>query len=473
MAEKSRVARRGRAGLPSITSLLEAARRDDRFAGAAARQVSDVLSVAVSEARALVGDAGEAPSMASVLDRAAVMLDSARRRMLAAVVNATGVVLHTNLGRAPLAREAIEAIAATAAGYCNLELALESGERGRRGTNIEALLRELTGCEAALVVNNNAGATLLVLAALAAGREVIVSRGQLVEIGGSYRLPEVMAAGGAVLREVGTTNKTRLSDYREAISVRTALLMRVHASNYRICGFAEAPSSAELAGLSRESGVPFYDDLGSGAIADVAEWRAAGEPNVADSVTAGADVISFSGDKLLGGPQAGIILGRADLIERIRKHPMTRALRVDKMTIAGLQATLELYRSPERAARAIPVLAMLKADIAELERRAEALASRLRAARKGDLFEVEREECFAGGGSLPAWPMATCVVRWRPADLTAAEAARELRLGATPVIARVRDGAVLFDVRSLGEADFGAIEAALGALTRNEPRFGV
>jgi len=453
-----------------MTSLLEAARGDDRFAGAAARQLSDVLTSAVSEARELVGDEAEAPSTARLLDRAAELLGSAQRQMLMRVVNATGVVLHTNLGRAPLAREAIEAIAATAAGYCNLELELESGERGRRGANIEAMLRELTGCEAALVVNNNAAATLLVLAALATGREVIVSRGQLVEIGGSYRLPEVMAAGGAVLREVGTTNKTRLSDYRDAISVRTALLMRVHASNYRICGFAEAPSSAELAGLSRESGVPFYDDLGSGAIADVAEWRAAGEPIVADSLAAGADLISFSGDKLLGGPQAGIILGRADLIERIRKHPMTRALRVDKMTIAGLQATLELYRSPERAARAIPVLAMLKADIAELERRAEALASRLRAARKGDSFEVGREESFAGGGSLPAWPMATCVVRWRPADLTAAEAARGLRLGTPPVIARVRDGAVLFDVRTLVEADFPLIEALLADLTRNEPR---
>src|SRR5262249_52588886 len=239
MAGKSRSMRRGRAALPSMTAVMEAARGDERFSGLAPQLLGELLSAAIAETRERISEDAETVLVGGLLDRAAEMFAGRRRQQLTRVVDATGVVLHTNLGRAPLAEEAIDAIAATAGGYCNLELDLESGERGRRGSNLEALLRELTGCEAALVVNNNAAATLLVLAALAAGREVIVSRGQLIEIGGSYRLPEVMAAGGAILREVGTTNKTRLSDYREAISMKTALLMRVHASNYRISGFAE------------------------------------------------------------------------------------------------------------------------------------------------------------------------------------------------------------------------------------------
>jgi len=447
-----------------MTELLAAAEADDGLRGAARGLVAAALSSAVEEARAAMRPTDAAPGVEAILERGREMLAERARAGLVRVINATGIVLHTNLGRAPLAESAIEAISATARGYCNLEIELASGERGRRGERCEALLKELSGCESALVVNNNAAATMLVLAALASGREVIVSRGQLIEIGGSYRLPEVMAAGGAVLREVGTTNRTRVGDYSDAMGERTAMLMRVHPSNYRIVGFAEAPGAAELARLARERGVLFYDDLGSGAMVEDAAWRAAGEPIARDSLRAGADVVSFSGDKLLGGPQAGIILGRGDVVERIRAHPMARAVRVDKMTLAALQATLELYLTPERAAREIPALAMLRADEGALRAKADALAAELTRACPGEAFEVGAEESFAGGGALPAWPMATCVVRWHPGAMTAGEAARRLRLGRRAVVVRVRDGAVLFDVRTVFRDEAAAIVAAVAEL---------
>ncbi len=460
-ARQEKVERSGRAALPSMTELLTAADGDARFGKEVRASVTHALTAAVDEARRAMGPSDVAPSVDALMARAHGLLGGQARRGLAAVVNATGIVLHTNLGRAPLADCAIEAITATARGYCNLELDLESGERGRRGERCEELLRELTGCEAALVVNNNAAATMLVLAALAGGREVIVSRGQLIEIGGSYRLPDVMAAGGAVLREVGTTNRTRLSDYSEAIGERTAMLMRVHPSNYRVVGFAESPGAEELGRLARERRVHFFDDLGSGAIVDDAMWRAAGEPMARESLRAGADVVSFSGDKLLGGPQAGIVLGRREVVERIRKHPMARAVRIDKLTVAALQVTLELYLEPERAVREIPTLAMLRASEAELRGRAEGLAAELSAAFPGESFEVAGEESFAGGGALPAWPMATFVVRWHPTAVAAGEAARLLRTARRAVLVRVREGAILFDSRTVSRDDHAVIVAAI------------
>lgn len=447
-----------------MTELLAAAEGDARFGEFARASVAGALAAAVEAARRAMGPTNDAPGAVAILTRAYEMLSSGALRGLAAVVNATGIVLHTNLGRAPLAERAIEAIGATARGYCNLEIDLESGERGRRGERCEELLRGLGQCEAALVVNNNAAATMLVLAALAGGREVVVSRGQLIEIGGSYRLPEVMAAGGAVLREVGTTNRTRLSDYAEAIGERTAMLMRVHPSNYRVVGFAESPEASELARLARERRVLFFDDLGSGALVDDTEWRAAGEPIVRDSLKAGADVVSFSGDKLLGGPQAGIVLGRRDIVERVRKHPMARAVRIDKLTIAALQATLELYLEPERALREIPTLAMLRAREGELRVRADELAAALTRAFSAERFEVAAEESYAGGGALPAWPMATCVVRWRPTAISAGEAAHRLRIAQRSILVRVREGAVLFDCRTISPVDHGAIVESIGAV---------
>ncbi len=408
------------------------------------------------------GGAG-VPAAAALLDRAAALLRLRRRGRLQPVVNATGVVLHTNLGRAPLAAAAIRAVGDVAAGYCNLEYDLATGERGGRGAHVESLLRSLTGCGAALVVNNNAAATVLVLAALAAGREVLVSRGQLIEIGGSYRLPEIMAAGGAVLREVGTTNRTRLTDYERAISAQTAMIMRVHPSNFRVVGFCESPDAASLATLARSRGIYSYDDLGSGVMLDSAAWRAAGEPFAAESIAAGSDVVSFSGDKLLGGPQAGIILGREEPISRIRRHPLARAVRLDKLSAAALQATLELYLCPDQAWSEIPALAMLSASPSALHARATALAARLSAACPGESFAAAEAESFAGGGSLPAWPMATWVVHWKPAGQSANTAASGLRAHSPPVIARVQDDAVLFDLRSVRDGDEKTIEAAITA----------
>lgn len=461
-SRQSKTQRLGRAGLPSMTALLAAAEMDARFCGFARALVSDALGAALEAERGAIRPTDAAPAASAILERAHGVLAAAARLGLGAVVNATGIVLHTNLGRAPLAGRAIEAISSAARGYCNLEIDLESGERGRRGERCEELLCRLTGCEAALVVNNNAAATMLVLAALARGREVVVSRGQLIEIGGSYRLPEVMAAGGAILREVGTTNRTRLSDYADAVGEQTALLMRVHPSNYRVVGFAESPDAASLASLARDRQVLFFDDLGSGALVDDAEWRAAGEPIIADSLKAGADLLSFSGDKLLGGPQAGIILGRRDVVDRVRKHPMARAVRIDKLTIAALQATLELYLDPKRAVSDIPTLAMLRARGDELQARAEKLAGELGRACSAERFDVLSEESYAGGGALPAWPMATYVVQWQPRSISAAEAARHLRTARRPVLVRVREGTVLFDIRTISASDQAAIVEAVG-----------
>lgn len=452
-----------RAALPSMTVLLESAGGDARFAGVPRPILSELLRSAVQEARIMVDGGAGVPAPAVLLDRAAVLLSLRRRSRLQPVVNATGVVLHTNLGRAPLAAAAIRAVCDAAAGYCNLEYDLATGERGGRGAHIESLLRSLTGCEAALVVNNNAAATVLVLAALAAGREVLVSRGQLIEIGGSYRLPEIMAAGGAVLREVGTTNRTRLADYERALTAQTAMIMRVHPSNFRVVGFSESPDAASLATLARSRGILFYDDLGSGIMLDSAVWRAAGEPFAADSIRTGSDVVSFSGDKLLGGPQAGIILGGEEPISRIRKHPLARAVRLDKLSAAALQATLELYVCPDQAWSEIPALAMLNATPTALQARATALAARLAAACPGESFTATEAESFAGGGSLPAWPMATWVVRWKPAKQTPSAATSGLRAHTPPVIARVQDDAVLFDLRSVVDGDEKNIEAAVTA----------
>jgi L-seryl-tRNA(Ser) seleniumtransferase len=461
--------RTGRAALPSMTALLKHAAQDGRFCDSPQAVVTAALRQAVDEARSVVAAASSRPAangLVAIVERAAELLAASKRRRMDRVINATGIVLHTGLGRAPLPAAALSAIADAAAGYCNLEIDLDSGDRGRRGASVEALLRELTGCEAALVVNNNAAATLLVLAGSAAGREVVVSRGQLIEIGGSFRLPEVMSAGGARLREVGTTNKTRLDDYASAISRETALLMHVHTSNYRVVGFAEIPTTAELANLAHQNGLLLYDDLGSGAMIDVPAWRAAGEPAVVDSIRAGADVISFSGDKLLGGPQAGIILGRHDVIDRLRRHPLARALRVDKLTLAALQATLELYRDPERAAREIPTLAMLLAGAASLKKRAAALNKRLRSTCSGETFEAAEDRSYAGGGALPAWELPTFVVQWRPRSCSADEASAELRRAQPPVVARVRDDAVLFDVRTLTDADLEHVVSAVRHLVR-------
>ncbi len=451
--------------IPSMTALIDASARED-FADIPKSVLTDALREAVSALRDELQSSKSTGSIdfsaATVLRRARALLSERRTQRLTRVINATGIVLHTGLGRCVLADAAVERIANVARGYCSLEIDLPTGKRGGRGRYAEDLLCRLTGAEAALVVNNNAAATMLALRGLAHSREVIVSRGQLIEIGGSYRLPEVMTAGGAILREVGTTNKTHLADYEKAISDRTAMIMHVHTSNYRVVGFAEAPDTAELSQLAHARGLVMFDDLGSGAIQDDAFWKSADEPTVPASLAAGADLVSFSGDKLLGGPQAGILLGRRETIERLRQDPMTRALRVDKLTVAALEATLELYQSPEEAKAKIPILAGLSESIESLTARAEKLSAMFRKALPNDAFTVERDESFAGGGSLPAWPLPTAIIRWKPAGSASLnDISRRLRLGDPAVLPRIRDEAICFDLRTIAAREYDELTAAI------------
>lgn len=389
-----------------------------------------------------------------------VALDAAQRALLRMqpnlrhVINATGTLLHTNLGRAPLAEAALKAITAVSRTYSNLELDLTSGQRGHRYDHVEALLCRLTGAEAAAVVNNNAGAVYLALAALAQGREGIVSRGELVEIGGAFRIPEVMAASGVRLVEVGATNKTHLRDYENAIGEHTGLLMKVHTSNYRILGFSAEVSGAELVALGRKHDIPVMEDLGSGMLFDLSEYGLPREPTVAEAVAAGIDVVTFSGDKLLGGPQAGILLGRRALIEKIRKHPMARALRMDKLTLAALEATLRLYLDRSMALRNIPVLAMLAATSEELRQRTDSLAARAQAqmAELADFFVVEAPGTV-GGGALPLTELPGYALSVTPRRDSLDELAVRLRSQSPPVISRIHEGRLLLNLRTVASAE--------------------
>jgi L-seryl-tRNA(Ser) seleniumtransferase len=367
-------------------------------------------------------------------------LSAARASSLRRVLNATGVIVHTNLGRAPLAEEALAQVVDAARGYSNLELDLREGSRGSRQDHVAAILRRLTGAEAALVVNNNAAAMLLALAALAAGREVVVSRGELIEIGDGFRIPDVLAQSGARLVEVGSTNRTRARDYEKAVRAATALILRVHQSNFRVVGFTELPRLEELAAVARRAGVPLLDDLGSGVLVELP-----GEPSARESLAAGADLVCFSGDKLLGGPQAGIVVGRGELIERLRRHPLQRAVRADKLTLAALEGTLRLYLdAPER----IPVLRMLHEETAVVRARAERLASLVGGT-------VEETVGRVGGGALPLaeLPSFACAVE--------ESLAAPLREGDPPVVGIVRDGKLLLDCRTLAEAEVDEVAAAV------------
>ena len=381
------------------------------------------------------------------------------------VINATGVVLHTNLGRAPLSEAARRALAEEAAGYCALEYDLRTGGRGRRGARVEELLAELTGAEAALVVNNCAAAALLTLTALARGGETIVSRGELVEIGGDFRVPDVMAQSGTSLVEVGTTNRTRLSDYERAVSAETRLLMRVHPSNYRIVGFTAAPALAELAALAHEKGLPLYEDAGSGALVDLRHYGLEGEPLVRESITAGADVVSFSGDKLLGAAQAGLVVGRAALVEILRKHPLYRALRADKLALAALEATLEAYRREAHESE-IPTLRMLAITAEEIAARARALRQMLQEQTGTSVLrcEVIAGESAIGGGAAPTTHPPTTLLALTHPRLSADALESALRASSPPVIARVADGRILLDLRTVAPSEESELIAALAPL---------
>jgi len=393
---------------------------------------------------------------AAALVHAERYLEASTQPTLRPVINATGVVLHTNLGRAPLSDAVLEAMRAVGEGYSNLEFDLAAGERGSRYVHAEALLCRLTGAEAALVVNNNAGAVLLVLAALAAGREVIISRGQLVEIGGGFRIPEVMAQSGARLVEVGTTNRTYLRDYEAALSEHTAALMRVHTSNFRLSGFVAQPALRDLVDLAHRKGVWLFDDLGSGTLLDTAPLGLAHEPMVQESLEAGADIVTFSGDKLLGGPQAGFILGRRDLIERLRRFPLTRALRVDKTTLAGIQANLLHYLKGE-ALREIPIWRMLSLSAEALQERAEAFLLAL--GPLGARCALWPGRSMIGGGSLPEESLPTTLIALPPGEAEAQ--ARALRLGRPAVVARIAEGRVVLDLRTVLPKEEAALRERL------------
>jgi L-seryl-tRNA(Ser) seleniumtransferase len=422
--------------LPSVDELA----RDERLAAEPLPLVVAAAREVLARARDKIA-AGHEPG--DLAERTLAELAAARAPALRRALNATGVIVHTNLGRAPLPEAALARALEVGRGYSNLEYDLTAGGRGSRQDHVAAILRRLTGAEAALVVNNNAAAVMLALAALAEGREVLVSRGELIEIGDGFRIPDVLARSGARLREVGTTNRTRAADYERAIGPETAVLLRVHQSNFRVVGFTEQPTVEQLAAVARRHELPLVDDLGSGVLVHLE-----GEPSAKESLAAGADLVCFSGDKLLGGPQAGIVVGRADLVERLRRHPLQRALRADKLTLAALEGTLGLYLDPERAVRKVPVLRMLNEPAETVRARAERLAAAVGG-------EVEETVARVGGGALPLaeLPSVACAVEESLAE--------PLRTGEPPVVGVLRDGRLLLDCRTLTDAEAEEVAAAV------------
>jgi L-seryl-tRNA(Ser) seleniumtransferase len=455
--------------LPSVDELLRRTEIANLFEREGHAAVTEALRAVLARLRAEVASgrldaAGVELALHGVVPAVEKQLRQSLAFSLRPVINATGVILHTNLGRAPLAEAAVARMGEVATGYSNLEFDLTSGERGKRDVHADRLFRRLLDPDgssgaATVVVNNNAAAVLLALNTLAEGGEVVVSRGELVEIGGSFRIPEVMAKSGAVLREVGTTNRTRLADYERGISERTRLLLRVHRSNFQIVGFTEQPALSELAALGRRRGIPVMEDLGSGALLDLASLGVASEPGVVESLRAGMDLVTYSGDKLLGGPQAGILSGRAELVARIRANPLFRALRVDKLTYAALEATLLAYLRPDHDS--IPALRMMRLPAGEIRKRAEAVAARLAASARRLRVEVREGESVIGGGSTPGARLPTWLLAATAEGLSADELAARLRNADPPVIARVEEGRVLLDLRTVFPQQDAAVETAL------------
>jgi L-seryl-tRNA(Ser) seleniumtransferase len=452
--------------LPAIDRLLNTPPLTELAAGHAHAQLLEAAQRTVeSLRRQLLDEKAPVPDLspAAVARLAAAHLQTLETPSLRRVLNLTGTVLHTNLGRAPLAESALQAVAAVAQGYATLEYDLAEGKRGERHVHVEELLCRLTGADSALAVNNNAGAVLLALAALAGGKSALVSRGELIEIGGSFRIPEIMAAGGVKLVEVGTTNKTHRDDYQQAIGPDTALILKVHTSNYRILGFTSAVSGEELAALGREHGIPVLEDLGSGLLIDPAASRLPSEPTVREVLATGIDVVTFSGDKLLGGPQAGLIAGNREIVARLKKHPLARALRLDKMTLAALEATLRLYLDPPRALREIPALRMLAVSADELRSRCLELLPPLQAA-AGDKagIEIIAATGTVGGGAMPLAELPGFALAVAPRHISLPQLSERLRKSTPPVIGRVQDDRLLLDPRTLLPGEEKLLIAALG-----------
>jgi len=447
--------------VPSVDQLLRTDAARELRDRVGPRRATNIARAVIAEVRALVRDsAAEATSnglLAEAVRRLKMTAERESQSGMRTVINATGVLLHTNLGRAPLSSSAREAIDA-ASRYCSLEYDLDSGARGGRGTRVVSLLKDLTDAEDALVVNNCAAAALLILKVLAGDGQTIVSRGELVEIGGDFRVPDVMASSGTRMVEVGTTNRTHLRDYEQAINENTRLIMRVHPSNYRIVGFASVPERAELAALARDAGLPLYEDAGSGQLADLRQYGVVDEPVVREIVECGVDVVSFSGDKLLGSAQAGLIVGRREIVSRLRKHPLYRALRSDKLRLAALEATLVSHQRDVANAE-VPVIAMLSLTAEELERRARSLV-------EGLDVELIAGESALGGGAGPTSTFPTTLIAVTHPDKSADDIEHELRHYSPPIIARISEGRVLLDLRTVFEDELPAIRAALMAIRK-------
>ena len=453
--------------LPSVSQLLESPQLKKMVETINHGVVADGVRTFLDDLRSKVSDASDEipiPTPTEMADKIANWLSNEERPYLRPVINGTGIILHTGLGRAPLAKDAIAQVNAIASGYASVEINLATGDRGQRIKSVERLICELTGAEAALVVNNNAAATMLTLSAMAAGKEVIVSRGQLIEIGGSYRLPDVMECSGAKLREVGTTNKTHLADYEKAIDPElTGALLKVHPSNFEIVGFTKTISTKELAKLASQHGLPLIDDIGSGALLDYAQFGLQDEPIAAQSIRDGADLILFSGDKLIGGPQCGIVAGKKKYIEKILKDPLMRAMRVGKMTLAALNATLSLYRDDEKAKQEIPLLRMLSMPVENLKLRAEKLVTLLSATSAVTSCEAIEEESMLGGGSLPAQKILTWCVSISP-SVSVDSLTAKLRNCDPAVLGRVQKDRLLLDMRTVSPSEDLALVKAFESL---------
>jgi L-seryl-tRNA(Ser) seleniumtransferase len=451
--------------LPKIDDVLLILEKQGLFEGTAKEIVKEVCRSVVGDLRERILSGKEdlaewrMPLIEQVADRVREQVELLHRPRLRRVVNATGIILHTNLGRSPLCPQAVAAIVEVSRGYSNLEFDLQQGRRGLRYDHVQGILCTLTGAEDALVVNNNAAAVLLVLNTLAAEREAIVSRGELIEIGGEFRIPEVMEKSGARLREVGATNRTHLKDYEKAISKETGLILKVHTSNYKIVGFTEEIALPALVALGKKHGIPVMDDLGSGCLIDLERYGLLREPTVADTLQTGVDVITFSGDKLLGGPQAGIILGKWDILRKIKNNPLNRALRIDKLTLAALEATLIQYLNPETALSEIRTLRALTAPVSEMARMARRLLNGLRRLDlSGFTFSLQKGVSLAGGGSLPTQEIPTALISVRSASLPVNKIEKRLRCLDVPIIARIAEDELLLDLRTLAEEEFALIK---------------
>jgi L-seryl-tRNA(Ser) seleniumtransferase len=461
--------------VPSVDRLLRTPPLEAALADSPRWSVLEAARTVLDEARAglipVPSNGDRDAFIAGLAARAVERIGRLTKYKLERVINATGVVLHTNLGRAPLSERAIAHIAEIAGTYSNLELDLSTGERGTRYALVEGLIAELAGSEAAIVVNNNAAAVILALSEIARGKEVIISRGQLIEIGGSFRIPAIMAESGAKLVEVGTTNRTRIADYERAITPNTAMLLEVHTSNYRIVGFTEKAPAPDLAALASARGLVFMNDLGSGCLVDLAAFGLPHEPTVREAIAEGAHLVTFSGDKLLGGPQIGVIAGRKDIVRRLSKHPLLRAFRVDKLTLAALEATLRIYRDEPDPTTKIPTLRMLGATAVEIGRRAERFAGLLGPKLAG-LAEVTviDGKSQAGGGSLPDAVIPTRLVAIAPSRARPDQVEVELRRRTPPVMVRVADGRLLVDLRSVFDAEEELLRASIEGAFEGLPK---